>query len=224
VKVATLGVYAAVALAAMLAVALIMNQGGGDGREKLLPPDGVQSQDGPEEVGGRAPSLPVENLPPGRGPGTEIRNVIAAPEVEPAPPVKASRGREPAPPAESPPAVAAAPEARVFTGDEAPKGFYIQIQSMVSPEHFELMVEHVRSLGFNSFWKRPMLESQAKQKSKVPQWYILRLGPYPARQTAVEEMARFLKAIGEKPLKKPKGIKWAPFVPQAPYVPQGENP
>ena len=147
--------------------------------------------------------------------------MLIASEMEPAPAAKDSRSFETVPAAESAtPATAPAGEAKVFTGDpdKAPRGWYVQIQSMVSPEHAELMIDHVRSLGFNSFWKRPMLESQPKQKSKIPQWWILRLGPYPTLPAAEEEKARFLRAIEKTPLKKPKGIKWAPF------VPKGENP
>jgi hypothetical protein len=103
------------------------------------------------------------------------------------------------------------PEEEIFTGDRAPSGWYVQIQSMVSREHADGIVEHLRSLGYRSIWKRPMVNA-GKNPPGSFQSYILRLGPYPGKQPALEELALFKKVIEENPPKMPSRLRWNPFV------------
>jgi len=71
------------------------------------------------------------------------------------------------------------------------------------------IVEHLRTLGYRSFWKRPMVIPQGNGRLEC---YALRLGPYHTKQTAVEEMARFKKVIEENPMKTLSRHSWLPFV------------
>jgi hypothetical protein len=211
IRLVTLGLYAAVAVLAMLVVALILNSPGRDrNRENQLIDDMETSAPGPP--------LPLEIVPPGRSALPDVKNIV----IEPAAQAKGANGKSEqgggpregaaAPPETRSPAGELAQE-KVWTGQRGPPGWYVQVQGTVSPEHAELIIEHLKNLGFRSIWKRPQVQVQG---SPTVETYLIRLCPYPTKEAAEAEKAKFQQLIKQNPLKRPKLRFWDPYVAKYP--------
>ena len=185
VRMVTLGLYAVVAIGAMLLMAFILNPHDPGSRKNELPPDGPEAD--PVDL---SALRNLEITPAGPGVPPPVRNVE---QKAPAPQ---------APEAADTGAVTTEGGVRIDSSKKGQKGWYVQVRAFLNDKECELIIEHLKLLGYKSLWKQPNGKG----------FYWLLLGPYPTKKDADAEILSYKDLMAKNPLKKPKLPSTLPFV------------
>ncbi len=185
IRVVTIGLYVVVALGAMLLMAFILNPRDSGDRDKLLPMESQESEEGDAsalqklETIGSGPRIPPA-----------VRNAEEKPE---GPSAAASGGTE------------AAGKIRVITGNKG-KGWFMQVRAFLTDREAKQVIEHLESIGYRSVWQRP--------DHRDANFYSLLVGPFATEKEADAEVPRYKDLMTKNPLRKPRLKFTEPYVPR----------